>query len=182
MAEVIDLERFRAKVAADQGFRTWLARFKEQFGPLTRLCDLSPETLLFLATPGDEHLYVNFDLIMGAQGLGGSLRFRLDDLDYATKMKVLDTAFALVDRERFEIMRRLEWVEEPPGLDTPIIELVQQAWRRGADFARQVPQLSPRHSQYHVYSRLSAMDRVVFIRRLIPQAVAKFREEVEAGS
>ncbi len=40
-AEVIDLKRFRAKVAADQGFRTWLARFKEQFGPETRLQDLS---------------------------------------------------------------------------------------------------------------------------------------------
>jgi len=36
VAEVIDLERFRARVSADQGFRTWLGRFKEQFGPETR--------------------------------------------------------------------------------------------------------------------------------------------------
>lgn len=179
MAEVIDLERFRAKMAADQGFRTWLARFQEQFGPQTRLQDLSPQTLLYLATPGDENLYVNFDLIMGAQGLGGSLRFRLDDLDYPAKMKIMDTAFALLDRERFEIMRRLGWVKEPPGLNTPIIELVQQAWRLGADFARQVPQLSSGHAAYQAYAKLSPMDRVVYIRRLIPQAVAEFKARVE---
>ena len=81
VAEVIDLERFRAKMAADQGFRTWLARFQEQFGPETRLRDLSPSTLLYLASPGEENLYVLFDLVMGARGLGGSVRFRLDDLD-----------------------------------------------------------------------------------------------------
>lgn len=179
VAEVIDLDRFRQKMAADQGFRTWLARFKEQFGPQTRLRDLSPQTLLFLAAPGEENLYVNFDLIMGARGLGGSLRFRLDDIDYATKLKIMDTAFALVDRQRFEVMRRLGWVKEPPGLDTPIIELVQQAWRLGANFAREVPRLSPDHPQYEAYLKLSTMDQTVFIRRLIPQAVAEFKARVE---
>ena len=86
VAEVIDLERFRAKVAADQGFRTWLARFQEQFGPETRLEDLSPSTLLYLASPGEENLYVFFDLVMGARGLGGSVRFRLDGLEYGVKL------------------------------------------------------------------------------------------------
>ena len=88
MAEIIDLERFRSKVAADQGFRSWLARFQEQFGPDTRLQDLSQSTLLYLATPGEENLFVFFDLVMGAQGLGGSVRFRLDDLDNDIKMKI----------------------------------------------------------------------------------------------
>jgi len=111
LAEVIDLDGFRRKLAADQAFRSWLARFKEQFGPETRLQDLSPHTLLYLASPGEDNLYVYFDLIMGAQGLGGSVRFRLDDLDYQVKLKIMDTAFALVDRVRFEVMRRLGWVD-----------------------------------------------------------------------
>ncbi len=119
VAEVIDLERFRARVSADQGFRTWLGRFKEQFGPETRFEDLSPTTLLYLASPGEDNLYVFFDLIMGSRGLGGSLRFRLDDLEYAVKLKIMDTAFALVDRVRFELMRRLGWVEAVPGGSTP---------------------------------------------------------------
>ncbi len=181
MAEIIDLERFRAKMAADQGFRTWLARFQEQFGPETRLQDLSPQTLLYLATPGEDHLYVYFDLIMGAQGLGGSLRFRLDDVDYPTKLKIMDTAFALVDRVRFEVMRRLGWVEEVPEAEKPLIELVRQAWGQGTDFARELPRLSPQHQEFAAYQRLGTMDRVVFIRRLIPAAVARFQEQVDQG-
>lgn len=182
MAEVIDLERFRAKVAADKGFRSWLARFEEQFGSETRLRDLSPTTLLYLASPGEENLYVFFDLVMGARGLGGSARFRLDDLEDAVKLKIMDTAFALVDRVRFELMRRLGWVEdEVPGGESPLIELVQQAWRRETDFAREVPLLRGDHPDYQAYGQLNPMDRAVFIRRLIPRAVAAFQERLEAG-
>lgn len=43
----------------------------------------------------------------------------------------MDTAFALVDRLRFEVMRRLGWVEALPEEDAPLIALVQEAWRRG---------------------------------------------------
>jgi hypothetical protein len=180
-AEVIDLERFRAKVAADQGFRTWLARFEEQFGPETRLRDLSPSTLLFLASPGDENLYVFFDLVMGSRGLGGSMRFRLDDLEQGAKLKVMDCALALVDRVRFELMRRLGWVEEDiPGAESPIIRLVQQAWGQEPNFTREVPRLSPGHPDYPAYARLNPLDQGVFIRRLIPRAVATFQERLAA--
>ncbi len=182
MAEVIDLEGFRRKLAADQGFRTWLARFKEQFGPETRLRDLSPSTLLYLASPGEENLYIFIDLVMGSRGLGGSMRFRLADLEDSDKLKIMDTAFTLVDRVRFELMRRLGWVaEDIPGSGSPIIQLVQQAWQRETDFAREVPRLNLDHPDYEAYGRLNPMDRAVFIRRLIPKAVALFQERLEAG-
>ncbi len=180
VAEVIDLERFRAKVAADQGFRTWLARFKEQFGPETRLLDLSPSTLLYLAAPGEENLFVLFDLIMGVRGLGGSLRFRLDDLEDAAKLKIMDTALALVDLVRFELMRRLGWVEAVPQGMVAIVQLVQQLWRRETAKPVEAPGLSPSHPDYQAYTQLNPMDRAVFIRRLIPQAVAAYRERLEA--
>ena len=179
MAQVIDLARFRAKVAADAGFRTWLARFKEEFGPETRLGNLSAHTLLYLATPGEENLYVYFDLVMGARGLGASLRFKVDDIDNATKLKILDAAFALVDRVRFEVMRRLGWVDAVPGGEMPLIGLVQQAWRQGGAFARQVPRLSPGHPDYPAYSKLGPMDQAVFLRRLIPRAVEEFRQRLQ---
>jgi hypothetical protein len=183
MAEVIDLERFRSKMAADQGFRSWLARFREQFGPDTRIRDLSPSTLAYLATPGEENLFVFFDLVMGAQGLGGSVRFRLDDLDNETKLKIIDTAFVLVDRVRFEVMRRLGWVSAPPEAEVPIIELVRRAWRLGARFDQEeAPVLAPEHPDYPAYARLSPKDRVAFLRRLIPRAVVSYRDQVEPAS
>jgi hypothetical protein len=181
VAEIIDLERFRSKIAADQGFRSWLARFQEQFDPDTRLQDISPSTLLYLATPGEENLYVFFDLVMGARGLGGSVRFRLDDLDNDMKMKIMDTAFALVDRVRFEVMRRLGWVESMAEAEVPIIELVRRAWRLGAGFGQEAPALLPEHPDYPAYAPLSPMDRSVWVRRLIPRAVARFREQVEGA-
>jgi hypothetical protein len=180
VAEIIDLERFRSKIAADQGFRSWLARFREQFGPDTRLEDLSSSTLVYLATPGEENLFVLFDLVMGAEGLGGSLRFRLDDLDNDTKMKIMDTAFALVDRLRFEVMRRLGWVEAFPEAEVPIIALVGRAWRQGTGMSQEVPLLAPDHPDYPAYARLTPMDQKVFIRRLIPRAVVRFRDQVES--
>jgi hypothetical protein len=181
VAEIINLSRFRSKIAADQGFRSWLARFQEQFGPDTRLQDLSPSTLLYLATPGEENLFVFFDLVMGAQGLGGSVRFRLDDLDNDLKMQIMDTAFAMVDRVRFEVMRRLGWVTAMPEAEAPIIELVRQAWRLGAESSQEPPALSLEHPDYPAYARLTAMDRMVFLRRLIPRAVSCFRDQVESG-
>jgi hypothetical protein len=182
VAEIINLSLFRSKVAADQGFRSWLERFQEQFGPDTRLQDLSPSTLLYLATPGEENLFVFFDLVMGAQGLGGSVRFRLDDLDNDLKMKIMDTAFALVDRVRFEVMRRLGWVAALPEAEAPIIDLVRQAWRLGAGFGQAPPVLAPEHPDYPAFARLNPMDRLVFLRRLIPRAVTCFREQVEPSS
>jgi hypothetical protein len=71
--------------------------------------------------------------------------------------------------------------EDIPGGESPIIQLVQQAWRRETDFAREVPHLCPGHPDYKAYAGLNPMDRVVFIRRLIPRAVAVFQERLEAG-
>ncbi len=179
MAEIVDLEQFRRKLAADKGFRTWLKRFQDQFGPETRLADLAPETLLYLATPGEETLYVFFDLVMGAKDLGGAVRFRLDDLEAATKLRIMDAAFALMDRVRFEVMRRLGWVEAVPGEKTPLIALVQQAWEQGSAFAREVPRLSAGHPEFRNYEKLPPMDRGTAVRRLIPRAVAQFRAQVQ---
>lgn len=181
MAEVVDLDRFRRKLAADKGFRTWLKRFQDQFGPDTRLEDLASETLLYLATPGEENLYVFFDLVMGAMGLGGALRFRLDDLESSTKLRIMDAAFALMDRARFEVMRRLGWVEGTPGENVPLIALVQQAWEQGSDFTREVPRLAPSHPDYRNYQTLGSIDQGTTIRRLIPRAVAQFRNEIKGS-
>lgn len=179
VADVIDLEKFRRKLAANQGFRTWLKRFRDQFGPDTCLKDLAPETLLFLATPGEETLYVFFDLVMGAMGLGGSVRFRLDDLETPVKLRIMDTSFALMDRVRFELMRRLGWVEGLPDEDRPLIALVQEAWKEGPAFARKLPRLVPGHPDYEAYRRMNPRDQGTAIRRLIPRAVARFRAMVE---
>jgi len=76
---------------------------------------------------------------------------------------------------RFEVMRRLGWVEEAPQQDAPIVELVRLAWKEGSSFSRETPRLSPRHPGYEAYRKLALRDQVVFIRRLVPAAVENFR-------
>jgi len=179
VAEVIELERFRQKVAADHGFRTWLQRFREQFGPDTRFKDLSDPTLLFLATPGEENLFVLIDLVMGVQGLGDSTRFRLDDLETSAKQNILDLSLGLLDRARFEVMRRLGWVTAMPNEELSLIQLVEEARQPGGDSTLPPPPLSPQHPQFAVYQSLPARDQGIFLRRLIPAAVIEFRRRLE---
>jgi hypothetical protein len=179
MAEVIELEQFRRKLAADQGFRTWLHRFREQFGPKTRLGDLSDSTLLFLATPGDENLYVIFDLVMGAKGWGTSARFILDDLSSQTKQRILDLSLRLLDYFRFEILRRLGWVESPVEASLPLIALLEAVDSAPANQATPAPSLDPGHPAYTDYEKLIPSERHVFIRRLIPPALAEFRQRLQ---
>jgi len=69
-----------------------------------------------------------------------------------------------------------------PAAEAPIIDLLRQAWRSGAGFGQAYPALSPEHPDYPAYARLNTMDRVVFLRRLIPRAVTCFRDQVEPTS
>jgi hypothetical protein len=73
-------------------------------------------------------------------------------------------------------------VEGLPEADKPLIALVQEAWREGAAFARQVPPLAPSHSDYAAYRKLTPLDQATAVRRLIPRAVAQFRAQMEGAS
>jgi hypothetical protein len=181
LAEVIELEQFRRKLAADQGFRTWLNRFREKFGPQTRLGDLSDNTLLFLATPGDENLYVIFDFIMGAKGWGTSARFILDDLDSLTKQRILDLSLRLLDYFRFEVLGRLGWVESSAEAARPLLALLEAVDSAPANLATPSPALVPDHPAYADYPNLIPRERHIFIRRLIPPALTEFGRRLGKG-
>lgn len=177
MGEVIELEQFRRKLAADQGFRTWLTRFREQFGPQTRLADLSDRTLLFLGSPGEEPLFAIMDLVMGAQGWGTSTRFLLAELEPQTKQQILDLALKFLDYCRFEILRRLGWIDPLPESGLPIIDLLRLL-DPGRGAALTPPTLAADHPGQGEYQKLIPHDRQVFIRRLIPLALQTFRRRL----
>ena len=181
MGDVIELEQFRLKLAADQGFRSWLNRFREQFGPRTTLKDLTDSTLLFLATPGDENLYAIFDLVMGVKGWGTSTRFILDDLSSQIKQRLLDLSLRFLDYCRFEILRRLNWVEGLKEADLPLLALVDLVDAAPATQATPAPALVPEHPAYADYEKLIPSERHTCIRKLIPAALAEFRQRVEGS-
>jgi hypothetical protein len=177
MADVIHLDSFRRKQAASRGFKTWSRRFDEKLDEQTRLCDLSDKTLAFLISPGEQNIFVLYDLIMGVRDLGrGSDFFHLDK---SAKMEVVDLSIHLLDQLRFECMRRLHWLVESARQQQTIVELIEQYPYQRRQGRAQVPPLSRTHPLYERYEGLTDFERETFIRKQIPAAIEEFKKRLQ---
>ncbi|RPJ20685.1 MAG: hypothetical protein EHM26_05105, partial [Desulfobacteraceae bacterium] len=70
MTEVIELEKAKLDMAVRRGYRNWKSQFQEDFGPDTRLSDISTKTLSLLAYGKDKSTFYLFDLVMNLRSLG----------------------------------------------------------------------------------------------------------------
>lgn len=172
MAEVIQLKSFKRKQAAIRGFRSWSKRFGEKLDEQTRLSDLSDETLLFLISPGDQNVFVLYELVMGVLDLGPSSDFF--HLDKAGKMEVIDISIHLLDQFRFECMRRLNWLKSGAAQPLSIIELIEQYPLQKVQGPAAIPSLNKFHPKYRVFQELPELERETFIRKQIPEAIEEF--------
>jgi len=118
MSRVIDLEEGRLLVAVKRGYRNWEKRFKESFGPETKLSQISSATLSYLAQGKDKGTFYIYDLIMNLQHLGSGFDF--SELNPRQKMALIDQYLFVLDRVRFECMKRLGWLKSYPGEDIPL--------------------------------------------------------------
>ncbi|MBA4394499.1 MAG: hypothetical protein C0407_13180 [Desulfobacca sp.] len=181
MGKIISLEAQKNQKAAKRGFREWQRRFRSL--PLldenTKWSDLPDEVILFLAEDDDEGRKIIHDLLMGTLGLGSGYEF--ESLPSEKLLPLLDVYFILIDQVRFECMRRLDWVQEIPLGNQPIIPLIR-AYSQGSNpFLAEPPQLARQHPAYPVYSQLSEIEQRVFIRKIIPEAVQQFKEKTPGG-
>ena len=177
MAEVIHLDSFKRKQAAMRGFRSWRRRFKEKLDDQTRLSDLSDKTLLFLISPGDQNIFVLYELVMGVKDLGTASDFF--HLDKAEKMEIIDISIYLLDQLRFECMRRLNWMQEDTREQLPIVDLIEQYQVLKRYGPKSIPPLSESHPKYHIFSSLSELEKETFIRKQIPEAIEEFGKRLK---
>jgi hypothetical protein len=181
MSKVISLEAQRNQKAAKRGFREWQRRFRSlpTLDENTRWSDLPDEMILFLAEDDDDGRGIIHDLLMGTLGLGSGYEF--ESLPSEKLLPLLDVYFILIDQVRFECMRRLDWVQEIPLGNQPIIPLIR-AFRQGSNLALvEPPKLARQHPAYPDYSRLSEIEQRVFLRKIIPEAVKQFKEKTQGG-
>jgi hypothetical protein len=171
MAGVIDLAEGRLLKAVKKGYRNWTGRFKEDFGLETRLSDISVKTLSYLAQGKDKGTFYLYDLAMNLQGLGSGFEF--NELGQKKKMIVIDQYLFLLDRVRFECMKRLGWLESYPGEKFTLVDLITQFDRLAPDLQAQVPVLSKNHPDYKTYSSVNTFEKEAVVRRLIPKVLAK---------
>ncbi len=173
-SRVIDLKEGRLAMAARRGYRNWIGRFKENFGLKTRLSDISTPTLSFLAQGRDKSTFYLYDLIMNLQGLGTGFEF--NELDPGTKMSVIDQYLFLLDRIRFECMKRLGWLASYPGEEFTLVELITGFDALAPGLQAEIPVLSRDHPEYRTYAAVNSFDRETVIRKLIPEALRRIQD------
>ncbi|MBN1850076.1 MAG: hypothetical protein JW932_16000 [Deltaproteobacteria bacterium] len=174
MSSVIDIQKARLDLKVKKGYRNWASQFNETFGCETHLADISSKTIMFLAQGREKSSFYLYDLIMNLQDLGSG--FELNELHTSEKMLIMDRYLFLLDRIRFEYMRRLGWLEDYPGQGLSLVEMIMQFERLAPGLQAKTPTLSRDHPEYERFIKLNAFEKEEFIRRLIPEAIKTMRD------
>ena len=177
MADIVNLRSYQTKVAEKKGFSPWHKRFGEVYSRKTTLSDLSEKTLYLLACPGEENAVAFYELIMGILGIGKAFKFYY--LEQTEQMIVMDIHLFLADQVRFEMMRRLEWINRLPCGKQSIFEMVQSFEKVKVRAEGKPPELSESHPDFVAYKEASDMDKEVFIRRMFPEALEAFKKKIK---
>jgi hypothetical protein len=175
VAVILELHQERRRITARRGFAGWARRFSDSFNEHTSLADLSDTVLRTLSQTGEGSSLLIQDLVIRLMGLGSGARFQ--DLERQARMMVMDISLFLLDQFRFEVMRRLGWVENSPVFRLPILDLVERFPAVYSSMKDHTPALLHYHPRYHEYLRAFEGDRSVIVRRLIPDALEVFQEE-----
>jgi hypothetical protein len=169
VTEVVEIRKARLVMAARKGYRNWKTQFGEDFGLDTHLSDISTRTLASLALGKERSTFYLLDLIMNLEHRGSGFEF--SELDPRDKMTVLDRYLFLLDRIRFEYMKRLGWLESYPGKEFTLVDLILQFERLAPRLQADTPTLSRDHSAYNEFRDMNVFEREELIRKLIPKAL-----------
>lgn len=174
MSKIVDLQAFREKSLVLRSFGPWEKRFGESYGAQTRISDLSDKTLFSLAQPGEASSAAFYELIMGALDLGPAVKFYY--LANDQQMRVVDIHLLLADHVRFEMMRRLGWLKSLPCGHRSLLEMVLQFETIKDESRLNPPELNELHPDYSAYIQLAGVDKEVFIRRMLRDAIEAFKK------
>lgn len=177
MTKIVNLQTYRNKALGQRSFGPWQKRFGENYGIHTRLSDLSEKTLYYLALPGDNSSNAFYEFIMGVLDLGPAPKFHY--LENKDQLMVVDIHLFLADQVRFELMRRLEWLQRFSAENTTLLEMVQKSEELKVASKDAPPVLAETHPEYNDYQKLARGDKEVFIRRLLQEALEVFKKRIE---
>ena len=180
MKNIIDIEKARLEMMVKRGYRNWASQFGENFDAATCLRHISFKTLTFLAQGGEKNSFYLYDLIMNLLSLGSGFEF--NELHSKQKMVVVDRYLFLLDRIRFEYMKRLGWLESYPGQEIPLVDLVVQFEALAPGLQTKTPLLSREHTSYDKFSKMGAFEREELIRRLIPEALREIQDKGDSAT
>lgn len=176
MGEVVRLDQARWQRLARGGYARWQSLVGWRPAPESRLADAPDAALARLAELGPQATMALNDLVGAALGLGAAED--MEKLPPAEKMEALDAYLFLVDQVRFEMMRRLGWVEGLAADKHSLAELAVDHADIKAREQQRPPMLKPSHHRYtELQSRLEREPEAA-IRSLIPEALTLFRRRL----
>ena len=174
MTQVISLKKGKTRILAKKAFRNWKSRFKEDFSPETCLTHVSLETLSFLAQGKDKGTFYLYDLIMGLHHLGSGFEF--NELSPRNKMRVIDQYLFLLDRIRFEGMRRLGWVTHYPGEEIPMVEMITRFETLAPNLQGQIPMMDRNFAGSKEFFSVTTFEKEGVFRKLIPRLIKELQQ------
>jgi hypothetical protein len=176
MGKIINLTNRREKMLEKKAFGSWKKRFGIFFTAETRFSDIPDKTLLYLSQPGEESAAAFYELIMGILDLGPAIKF--SSLNKQDQLYVMEIHLFLADLFRFELMRRLGWIDPVACEMKSLIELVNDFDKYKNIIKESPPQLSKTYPDYNAYQNLHERDKEGFIRRLLPGALDIFQRKL----
>ena len=174
MEDIVDFEKARLEKMAQRGYRNWMSQLGEDFHVGTRPSHISIKALGLLARGKETTVFCLYDLIMNLENLGSGFEF--NELNPKEKMAVIDRYLFLLDRIRFEYMKRLGWLEGYPGEEFTLVELITRFEELASELQGKTPALSQQHPGYKRFCNMNALEREQFIRKLIPKALSKIQD------
>ena len=177
MAKIVNLQTYRSQQLNDRVFGPWRKRFNESCDEKSTLSDLTNQTILYLAQPGDASTLGYYELIMGALDLGEATGFYA--LDKSDQLKVVEIHLFLADQTRFELMYRLEWIRNYCCQNETILELIRNTDHLKLQSRNRPPELASSHPGYSDFKELTTRDKEAFVRRLLPDAIDSFRQIID---
>lgn len=179
MGTLVSLDDRRQSKAALRSFGRWERRVGCTPGTATRICDLPDEVLARLAELDREATLALYDLVLGVRDWGAGERFTY--LESKPKVEALDAFLFLADQVRFDLMRRLGWVEGVASEHYTLLEMAAQPKDILASFQPEVPRLTTAYHRYEELERRLALEPSAVVRSLIPEALLVFRNRHQGG-
>ncbi len=179
MGELVQLAGVRRERLARRVFAPWPRRLGYRPRAEERFSQLPDQVLDRLAELDQDATLALYDLVLGVKGWGPGEKFPY--LEAWAKMEALDTYLFLADQVRFELMRRLGWLEGTPGEAFSMLELAADYREIMARFRPSFPRLSEGYPGYRELSRRLELEPAAVVRSLIPEALKSFRRRCRRG-
>ena len=90
-------------------------------------------------------------------------------------MRVIDQYLFLLDRVRYECMKRLGWVEHYPGEEIPLVEMISRFETLAPNLQAQIPMMNPDYAGSKEFFSVTTFEKEGAVRKLIPGLIKELQ-------